>query len=113
LATLLILFVSNNTHAQSATIAGYVKDAAGSPLSGASLVVEPRNIGTTTDANGKFSLKVPAGPYILSVSCVGQTTQSMNVTIKAGETAEKNISLLLAGAPEEISRLIFLPVIFR
>lgn len=102
LATLLILFISKNSHAQSATISGYVKDATGSPLSGASIVVEPRNIGTTTDANGKFSLKVPAGPYILSVSFVGQTTQSLNVTIKAGETVEKNISLLVAGASEEI-----------
>ncbi len=102
MATLLILFISKNSHAQSATIAGYVKDAAGIPLSGASIVVEPRSIGTTTDATGKFSLKVPAGAYILSISFVGQTTQSLNVTVNAGETVEKNISLLLAGASEEI-----------
>ena len=102
LALLFILFMGTLTHAQTATVKGNVKDASGTSLAGASVVLQPKNIGSTTDASGNFSVKIPAGNYTLVVSFVGQATQSMNLTVKAGEVIERNISLTLSGASEEV-----------
>ena len=92
-ATLFLLFFAAAAMAQSATIKGIVKDAAGNPLSGASITVEPTNIGTTSDAKGSYILKVPAGSYTLSISFVGLATQRIAIVVKAGETVDKNIGL--------------------
>ncbi|MEO7313141.1 MAG: TonB-dependent receptor [Chitinophagaceae bacterium] len=101
-ASLLLLFIVGSAMAQSAIIKGTVKDASGKPLVGASVTVEPRNIGTTTDANGNYTLKVPAGDYMLVVSYVGQATQRLSVTVKAGETSEQDLGLTAAGEVETV-----------
>ena len=44
-----------------ASVSGHVRSADGSPLSGASVVATEKKIGTSTNADGYFSLKVPAG----------------------------------------------------
>lgn len=97
-----VIFISTGLMGQSATIKGTVKDAGGNTLNGASVIVEPKNIGTTTDAAGNYNLNIPAGSYILSISFVGQTTQSLNISVKSGETLTKNIILLIAGAADEV-----------
>ncbi len=102
MATLLISLFSAYAMAQTAIIKGIVKDASGNPLSGASVTVEPKNIGTTTDAMGMYSLKVPAGSYTLVISFVGQETQRMGVVVKASETVEKNGSLTTIGSGESV-----------
>ncbi|MES2773751.1 MAG: TonB-dependent receptor [Bacteroidota bacterium] len=102
LATMFLLFFAAAAIAQSATIKGTVKDASGSPLSGASVTVEPRNIGTTTDASGNYTLKVPAGSYMLVVSYVGQATQRISVTVKAGETFTQDLGLTPGGEIETV-----------
>lgn len=58
--------------AQEVTIRGSVADAAdGSPLIGANVLVKGTSVGTITDVEGKFSLKIPKGTLKLSFSCVG------------------------------------------
>lgn len=89
----LFLFSAISAFAQSGTIRGTVKDAAGTPLSGASITVAGKTQGTTTDANGAYSLKIPAGSYKLTVSFVGQNSQTVEVTVRSNETAEADISL--------------------
>lgn len=98
----IVFFISTGILAQTATLKGMVQDAGGKPLSGASVVTDPKNIGTTTDADGNYNLNVPAGNYILSISFVGQATQSINITARAGETIVKNVSLTTAGLSEEV-----------
>lgn len=41
------------------TVSGKVVDAAGMPVIGAAVVVKGTTIGTSTDANGKYSLQIP------------------------------------------------------
>ena len=64
-------------------LSGTVYDANGNiPLPGATVRIENTNYGTTTDLNGIFKLKLPAGSYKLIVSFVGY------------KKAEKNFSML-------------------
>src|SRR5882724_8803697 len=86
----LFLLAFQWTSAQTGTVRGTVKDAGGHPLAGASIIVESRKTGTTTDANGIYSLKLPPGKYTLTSSFVGQTEQHITVTISAGAKVEQD-----------------------
>ena len=66
-------------------VTGTVKDAAGEPVIGASVVVEGTTTGTSTGLNGEFSLSVPANG-VLSVSYIGYKTQQVNVAGKTNIT---------------------------
>lgn len=61
-------------------VRGKVTDKNGKPLQNISVIVVGTKIGTTTDANGRFSLTTPSGNNIvLEVSSVGYQTQRLNV----------------------------------
>jgi iron complex outermembrane receptor protein len=70
-----------------------VKDGNGAALPGASVILEGTRTGTTTDANGTYVLKAPPGNYTIIVSFVGTGAQRIPITIKAGETVEKDVSI--------------------
>jgi len=50
--------------AQNRTVTGKVTDDKGSPLSNASVIVKGTNLGTSTSADGSFSLSVPSNASI-------------------------------------------------
>ena len=58
---------------------GRVTGRDGQPLAGASVAVAGTNIGTVTDANGRFTLSLP-GPATLAVSYVGYRTNHVEAT---------------------------------
>lgn len=55
-------------------ISGMVKDTEGLPLPGVSIVVKGTTIGSVTNANGEFSLRIPLDAGILQFSFVGMRT---------------------------------------
>lgn len=65
----------------------------GLPITGATVQVIGSQVGTTTDIDGKFSLKVPSANSTLRFSFIGMLTQEitampyMNVVMKLSETA--------------------------
>lgn len=62
-------------------VEGKINDQKGLPLIGANIVLKNTSIGTTTDANGKFSLDFNGEfPFDIKVSFIG--FQSKNVTVK-------------------------------
>ncbi len=64
------------------------------PLQFVNLAVKGTPVGTTTDANGKYELKVPANAdLIILFSFVGYETDSVPVRLKPGETQILNHSL--------------------
>ncbi|MEJ0103835.1 MAG: TonB-dependent receptor [Bacteroidota bacterium] len=66
------------------TISGTIKDETGAALAGVSIVVKNDTlIGTVTNASGNFSLVVPAGRNMLTVSYVGYQTQDVTVANQA------------------------------
>jgi TonB-linked SusC/RagA family outer membrane protein len=64
---------------QNVTVHGVVKDAIGEPLAGVLLTLKGnKSVGTTTDLDGKFSMKIPDGSQTLIVSFLGMLTQEVN-----------------------------------
>jgi TonB-linked SusC/RagA family outer membrane protein len=72
------------------TVKGNVSDNAGEPLIGASVVVKGNtSLGTVTDFDGNFQLKVPSESSVLVISYVGMTTKE----IKVGKQRDFKVSL--------------------
>lgn len=65
-------------HAQQKTVTGVVRDAAGNPVAGASVVDAATGKGTATDASGRFSLQVPENA-VVTVSSTGFASRSLSV----------------------------------
>lgn len=84
-------------YAQTRVVKGTVIDAKANPLPGVSIVVQGSSAGTTTDANGAYSLNVPSAQSVLTFSFIGFDSQSrlvgnqgiINVTL-AENTAQLN-----------------------
>lgn len=74
--------------AQNIGISGKVADAKGEPLAGVSILVQGTSIGTMTDLDGNFAMKVPE-KAILEVSSIGFVTQAIPI----GDKTVFNISL--------------------
>ncbi|MCU7494852.1 MAG: TonB-dependent receptor [Ignavibacteria bacterium] len=130
-----VLFISHsNLFSQQNYINGEVSDAkTKEPLMGANIVVnEMKGVGATSDQDGKFSLRVPAGSYSVTVSSIGYqtvvktdvivtTSSEAHVIVKMEETSielgqivvkadyfdkatkDNNLSTVVLG-PEEIRR---------
>lgn len=80
------------SHAQvNQTVTGNITDSSGSPLQGASVIVENSKVGTTTDASGNYSINIPgdAASKKLVFSFTGFITQEVMV----GTNRTINISL--------------------
>ncbi|MFT3855867.1 MAG: TonB-dependent receptor [Ilumatobacteraceae bacterium] len=71
-------------------ITGIVRDSMGYPLAGAAILLKGTKIGTTTDADGKFSLDVPSSSGVLVVSYVGYATEE----VAFSKTSNLSIRLL-------------------
>ncbi len=77
--SLIVLFgLTLSGFAQNKQVSGSVVDETGEPVYLATLFVEGTTIGTTTDADGKFTFSVPA-EGVISVSYMGYVTQSTSV----------------------------------
>ncbi len=62
------------------------KDMNNETLPFASVAIKGTSIGTNTDENGKYTLKVPAGSHILVFGFLGYENIEVPITIAAGET---------------------------
>lgn len=80
---ILFLLSCFTVFSQNITVKGLVTDAQNEPLIGATIIIKGVAIGTTTDADGKYTLpNVPANGY-LEFSYVGMKTQTIPVQNKA------------------------------
>lgn len=73
---LLSLAASTSDSDKPSTVSGRVLDGKGAPVVGATVLVKGTTTGTSTDANGSYTLKVPApaATAVLTVSCLGYTS---------------------------------------
>ncbi|MFM7153762.1 MAG: carboxypeptidase-like regulatory domain-containing protein, partial [Bacteroidota bacterium] len=85
---LLCLVMAVGAYAQR-TVAGKVTDKAGEPLIGASVTVKNTKVGTITDINGMFSVKVQDNSAVLVVSYTGYSSQEVAV----GSSSTLNVVL--------------------
>jgi TonB-dependent starch-binding outer membrane protein SusC len=79
---------------QSATIKGMVKDADGNPLFNATVVVEGKGKGATTDDKGMYEIKgLEPGTYNLIYRFTGLLTTTESVTLTANQILIKDLTL--------------------
>ncbi len=86
--TLLLAFVVQLTFAQGKTISGTISDASGLPLPGATVIVKGTTSGTSTDFDGKYTIKANQGATLV-FSFVGYTTKE----VKVGTSSSINVTL--------------------
>ncbi len=89
-----------------ATVAGVVTDAgtAGNPPIANATVSTSSSNSTTTNANGAFSLTVPAGTSVtLSVTKSGYSLNQVVLTVAGGTTKQLSVNLLTVGTTKSIS----------
>ncbi len=75
----IVLLLSNGLFAQEQTINGKITDDKGETLPGVSISVQGTTKGTTSDVNGKFSIKASTGNTLV-FTYVGMVTQKINLT---------------------------------
>ena len=75
-----------------AQVTGNVRDqATGNPIGGAQVYLEGLDLGTVTQANGRYLiLNVPAGTHTLTVEVLGYRTESVSITIAAGGSVSQD-----------------------
>ncbi len=64
-------------------VTGSVTDASGKPIVGATVIVKGSNIGTQTDASGKFSISAPNNNSRLIISSVGFESNELTVATRS------------------------------
>lgn len=124
LSFLLLLLYSTDASAQTRKVSGTVKDVvSGAPISGASITVKGTTVGTSTDAEGAFSLDVPANA-LLVVSSIGylesqvrpDASGTVNILLSATEGKMDEVVVVgygtqkkasLTGAVEQVGGKVF------
>jgi iron complex outermembrane receptor protein len=74
-------------------VRGTVVDEFGEPVIGATILIQGTGQGTTTDAEGNFTLSAPAGGTLL-VSFIGYTTQAVAVAPNVRVELEPDVEML-------------------
>lgn len=88
----LFLHFQNPLFSQNATLKGVVTDAStGEKLIG--VTVKAGETGAATDAEGAYSLSLPAGNYEVAFTFVGYEAKTQSVQLKQGQTVELNVQL--------------------
>jgi outer membrane receptor protein involved in Fe transport len=112
LSVLFALFIGSVMVAQT-TISGSVKEAkTGEPIPGANIKVVGKSIGTTSDFDGNFSLKIAQNPpFSLEISLIGfssktvevtKINQILNVLLDESATALDEVVVSASRTPERI-----------
>ncbi|UFH36512.1 TonB-dependent receptor [Flavobacterium acetivorans] len=80
------------------TITGILKDRDlnDKGLPAANVLIKGTNISTNTDADGKYSLTITPGNYVVQFSLMGYETVEVLVTVKEGQTTVINETLVSA-----------------
>lgn len=81
-------------------ITGTVTTSSGSALQGANVAVKTGTYGTVTDENGRFSLTVPEGKYILVISYTGYITKEVP------DEGASPLAVRLTENPGELSNVV-------
>jgi TonB-linked SusC/RagA family outer membrane protein len=74
-----LLFYASQLLAQSRTITGKITDESGNPLPNVSITVKGTSLGSTSSADGTYSLSVPDNAKILVISTVGMISREFEL----------------------------------
>lgn len=98
----LLTLLSLSAVAQDRVLTGSVRDASSGALVGTSILVKSTTRGTTTDANGNFSLSIPASREVtLVASIIGFVTQEVTLT-----PSQTNVAIVLEEDNKKLDELV-------
>ena len=86
--------------AQNRTVSGQIVDAQGTGIPNVSVTVKGSTSGTTTSANGQFTLSVPQNATTLVVSSVGFVSQEVNIA------NQSNVNVTLVSTESELTEVV-------
>ena len=88
-------FTAVAVSAQTGTVSGVITaQTTGQPLSNVQVFIEDLNIGSLSQANGRYLLiAVPVGTYELGLSSIGYGSQTVQVTVSAEQITQLNFEL--------------------
>lgn len=91
---IVFLLITNHTaFAQSAEIYGTVKSETGENMPYTNVVILGKAVGTSTNYDGEYSLKVNPGNYKISYQFIGYKSEVREITVQANEKLEINPTL--------------------
>ena len=107
----LVVFSAAGAWAQSIAVKGKVTDDRGESLPGVTILEKGTTNGTSSDANGQYSLNVPSGTSTLVVSFIGYTTQeipvnnrtTVHVSLKADAKALEEVVVVGYGEQKKVN----------
>ncbi|MBA4195917.1 MAG: hypothetical protein C0459_00025 [Chitinophaga sp.] len=82
------------------TLTGKVTDAKGAAISNATVTVKGSTVGTTTDADGAFTIKVPATAKVLAISSLNFNTYEVAIGNKT------NFTVTLESATQNLEEVV-------
>jgi TonB-dependent receptor len=86
------------------TISGHAVDRVGAVLAGAQVRLQPGNISAATDGQGEFNLiGVTPGDYTITISYVGFTTFTKQITVAIGQATRVEAKLEVSAKSEEVT----------
>lgn len=93
--TMALIGLAQLSFGQKGTLSGTITDEEiGETIIGASVFwTSDRTVGTITDDNGKYQLKIPAGRQRVVFSYTGMKTDTLTVNIKEGEITKLDVTL--------------------
>lgn len=97
---LCIVLAVTQIAAQSRTVKGKITDDKNNPVANASVLVKGTTTGTTSGADGSFSLNVPATAKVLVVSSLNFTTQEVAIGTKT------NITVSLQSSSQNLQEVV-------
>ena len=101
LSIIIALFTIVPAWSQTGMVAGYVQDEAGIPLAGVSVVIKGTKVGTMSDGDGNFSIKVSSFPATLTFSFLGM--EADDVVVKG---SDKDITVTMREAGLSIEHTV-------
>ncbi len=101
LKCMLFLLIGYTANAQTRQLNGSVNDASKTGVISATVKVKGSTTSTTTNADGKFSLNVPAGKITLQISSVGFTPVEFNVGAN-----DNNVSITLSNSTKDLNEVV-------
>ncbi len=100
LLLLLLMAASTVGYAQDRVVRGTITDEAENPLPGVSIVAKGTKTGTTTNAQGEYSLSVPSNSLALVFSYIGYKTTEIAIN------NESSISLRMESTAEALGEVV-------
>lgn len=93
IVSLLLLYLSLTLPAQAQSLIGYVFNQKKEALPGANIYLADSNIGTISNKEGFYVLKLPAGQHMVVFSYIGYVDDTLRLTVKETETVHKTVFL--------------------